>query len=221
MYSLWKTLFFFVVVLQATITDVGANTGIASCESLIGTDGLCPVGSVCFRRLTLMMRQCNSYLGDDTECKMECRSSLTRVLQKFPGIEDALKKCECKVKYYDEEGKESYQDDYDCITARERFLRCKSHRKVPILQSCTQVKRKCLEGVEDTKCGKKFENYFNSCTDLYQKGVCTTQCKLAYKELVGNKFGKYFHKCICDGSYDEEKFCLEKTQLRKSLCMKV
>lgn len=209
---------FMVFVQITTCGAIQSESGIASCESLIGDGGICPIGSKCFDQLQVMHRSCANFLGEATECNRACYRALGRILLKFPLIEGALKKCACQKKTYTHYQDRKIDTDYDCITARRRFLRCKSNVKVAPLKSCSQVKKHCLEGNVDPSCGKKYENYFNSCTGLYQDGECTGKCRKAYRELLENPYGKHFRKCTCDGSYDEEKFCLETTELRKTLC---
>ena len=207
-----------IAVLQMTIMmniGVASTTGgITSCDSLIGSEGICPYGSFCFKVLENVIAQCQSYLRDDIECNKGCHRALNNTINKFPRIEGALKSCKC-------EKKGIGKPDYDCITARERFLRCKSGKKLSTVNSCYKMEVECRKGVKDKDCEKRYLNYFDSCTGLYQEGKCTTKCKLNYQKLLNNKFGKHFHKCTCDGTYDKERFCLEKTQLRKTLCQEV
>ena len=214
MYTLRQTLVA-TVFLQLTIMIGVASTtgGITSCDSLIGSRGICPYGSPCFKSLKIVMDRCSSYLGDDVECNRSCRKALKKAIRKHPPIEGALKNCKCE--------KGIGKPDYDCITARERFLRCKSGTKLSTVNSCFHLEHECRKGVKDQHCGKRYLNYFDSCTVLYQEGKCTTKCKLAYQSLIKNNYGKYFHNCTCHGTYDKEKFCLETIQLRKTLCQSV
>jgi len=185
------------------VSEIHALRKIPVCESLVVPNSkVCPHS--CRLKLGNLLHQCSGYFEDDKVCSKTCRRKFKRILRAHKGVEKAFRECDC-------------DGDYQCITTRERFLRCKDPK--PEMKSCSALIQKCeTEQYKDT-CGKSYTAYFNSC--MFMSGIrreCTAKCKSAYKELLKDSVGKDFQDCTCDGGFEDEKFCLEVTALRKSLC---
>lgn len=175
------------------------------CNSILQPNGHCARYSDCFfQTKALLETSCTSLFSRENRCSNVCRQSLKRLLKKTPGLKKALRTCDC-------------DNDFDCLTARARLFRCLQRVKIPSKESCTRQVERCENG-KDENCGRLYERYFNDCTSLYYEDTCTNDCKKSYESLIQNQAGMRLKNCTCDGSFDQEKFCLHKRQLRNNLC---
>lgn len=195
---------FVILCAQQMMSEVLALKTITVCKSLMsGENAVCP--AACRKRFRNLQRHCSDYLGDSKVCSKRCHKRFKKILQLYAGVEKVLRECDCS-------------GDYNCITARARFLRC--IYPDPEFKSCSALLSKCEKDENKATCGERYSKFFDSCYALYgtSKGSCTAQCKSSFNELLKDNIGEGFQHCTCDGSFSIEKFCLETTDLRKKLC---
>ena len=203
---LWIVILLTIILKPFSVFGTMDKLMLKDCYSFIGPQGICPQYSRCYKKLTKLLygKHCRDYFEESPKCKKGCRNRLKKILKKFPGVEKALKGCKCK--------------QYECITAKERIFRCIDDIPPKGFDSFTHVKKICLAGEESKNCKKLYMDRFNNCHDLYNDGTCKAKCKGASEKLIQDNIGKHFQDAVCDGTWDNEKFCREVGDLRKKLC---
>ena len=165
----------------------------------------CGFATACSQKTVKILRKCKKLLAVGHvahECKPECQKEIAEFLHSSNVDVSVISNCNC--------GR-----DTKCTIFKRRLEYCYRNKTKLDRIGCEEVHAKCKNS---THCHKNYQKWFKQCDRMINGYECSQKCLIREKKLYRNKIGKHLQKCECNGFYEEEKFCHEVRQHRKSLC---
>ena len=165
----------------------------------------CGFATPCSQKTVKILRKCKKLLAVGHvayECKPECQKEIAEFLHSSNVDVSVISNCNC--------GR-----DTKCTIFKRRLEYCYRNKTKLDGIGCEEVHAKCRNS---THCHRNYQKWFKQCDRMINGYECSQKCLIREKKLYRNKIGKHLERCVCNGFYEEEKFCHEVRQHRKSLC---